>query len=277
MVSPSLSTTIMFITSSAVISSLSRESRNCNFVMMGATPGRAPAMFAKRLKVSRLASPTSSPIHPLSIRAANACGLTKAKYCKSASDALSMSLRPSRTHASSSMAAKCSGVAICVGVGVGVGTAVGIGVATAVGVGVGTAVGIGVATAVGVSVATAVGVGVGTAVGIGVATAVGVSVATAVGIGVATAVAVAAAGVGVWRPSPQADSARVIRTQRTPSPVAPRVAAPSRGRARLLPLFTAPPYHRPPTLDAVRAYATLGEICGAMREVFGKYRPPTVI
>ena len=237
MVSPSLSTTIVFITSSAVISSLSRESRNCNFVMMGATPGRAPAMFAKRLKVSRLASPTSSPIHPLSIRAANACGLTKAKYCKSASDALSMSLRPSRTHASSSMAAKCSGVAICVGVGVGVGTAVGIGVATAVGVGV----------------------------------------ATAVGIGVATAVAVAAAGAGVWRPSPQADSARVIRTQRTPSPVAPRVAAPSRGRARLLPLFTAPPYHRPPTLDAVRAYATLGEICGAMREVFGKYRPPTVI
>ncbi len=245
MVSPSLSTTIVFITSSAVISSLSRESRNCNFVMMGATPGRAPAMFAKRLKVSRLASPTSSPIHPLSIRAANACGLTKPKYCKSACDALSMSLRPSRTHASSSMAAKCSGVAICVGVGVGVGTAVGIGVATAVGV--------------------------------GVATAVGVGVATAVGIGVATAVAVAAAGAGVWRPSPQADSARVIRTQRTPSPVAPRVAAPSRGRARLLPLFTAPPYHRPPTLDAVRACATLGEICGAMREVFGKYRPPTVI
>ena len=33
----------------------------------------------------------------------------------------------------------------------------------------------------------------------------------------------------------------------------------------------------PPILDAVRAYATLGEICGAMREVFGEYRPPTVI
>ena len=32
-----------------------------------------------------------------------------------------------------------------------------------------------------------------------------------------------------------------------------------------------------PILDAVRAYATLGEICGAMREVFGEYRPPTVI
>ncbi len=33
----------------------------------------------------------------------------------------------------------------------------------------------------------------------------------------------------------------------------------------------------PPIIDAVRAYATLGEICGAMRDVFGEYRPPTVI
>lgn len=33
----------------------------------------------------------------------------------------------------------------------------------------------------------------------------------------------------------------------------------------------------PPILDAVRAYATLGEICGAMREVFGEYQPLTVI
>ncbi len=33
----------------------------------------------------------------------------------------------------------------------------------------------------------------------------------------------------------------------------------------------------PPILEAVRAYATLGEICGAMRDVFGEYRPPTVI
>ena len=33
----------------------------------------------------------------------------------------------------------------------------------------------------------------------------------------------------------------------------------------------------PPILEAVRAYATLGEICGAMREAFGEYRPPTVI
>ena len=33
----------------------------------------------------------------------------------------------------------------------------------------------------------------------------------------------------------------------------------------------------PPILDAVKAYATLGEICGALREVFGEYRPVTVI
>ncbi len=33
----------------------------------------------------------------------------------------------------------------------------------------------------------------------------------------------------------------------------------------------------PPILEAVRAYATLGEICGAMRDVFGEYNPPTVI
>ncbi len=33
----------------------------------------------------------------------------------------------------------------------------------------------------------------------------------------------------------------------------------------------------PPIMDAVRADATLGEICGAMKEVFGTYREPPVI
>ncbi|MCC6382268.1 MAG: methylmalonyl-CoA mutase, partial [Dehalococcoidia bacterium] len=33
----------------------------------------------------------------------------------------------------------------------------------------------------------------------------------------------------------------------------------------------------PAILDAVRSYATLGEICGAMRDVFGEYQAPTVI
>jgi methylmalonyl-CoA mutase, N-terminal domain len=33
----------------------------------------------------------------------------------------------------------------------------------------------------------------------------------------------------------------------------------------------------PAILDAVRAYATLGEICGKLRDVWGDYRPPTVV
>ncbi len=33
----------------------------------------------------------------------------------------------------------------------------------------------------------------------------------------------------------------------------------------------------PAIIDAVRAYATLGEICDSMRDVFGEYHPPTVI
>jgi methylmalonyl-CoA mutase, N-terminal domain len=33
----------------------------------------------------------------------------------------------------------------------------------------------------------------------------------------------------------------------------------------------------PPILEAVRAYATLGEICGVMREVFGEYRAPAIV
>jgi methylmalonyl-CoA mutase N-terminal domain/subunit len=33
----------------------------------------------------------------------------------------------------------------------------------------------------------------------------------------------------------------------------------------------------PPILEAVKSYATLGEICGGLRTVFGEYRPPTVV
>jgi methylmalonyl-CoA mutase N-terminal domain/subunit len=33
----------------------------------------------------------------------------------------------------------------------------------------------------------------------------------------------------------------------------------------------------PYILDCVRAYATLGEIMGILREVFGEYREPTII
>jgi methylmalonyl-CoA mutase N-terminal domain/subunit len=33
----------------------------------------------------------------------------------------------------------------------------------------------------------------------------------------------------------------------------------------------------PPIMAAVKAYATLGEICGVMREVFGDYQPATAL
>jgi methylmalonyl-CoA mutase N-terminal domain/subunit len=33
----------------------------------------------------------------------------------------------------------------------------------------------------------------------------------------------------------------------------------------------------PPIMAAVKAYATLGEICGALRTVFGDYQPPTAV
>jgi len=33
----------------------------------------------------------------------------------------------------------------------------------------------------------------------------------------------------------------------------------------------------PYILDAVRAYCTLGEICGVFREVFGEYREPVIL
>jgi methylmalonyl-CoA mutase N-terminal domain/subunit len=33
----------------------------------------------------------------------------------------------------------------------------------------------------------------------------------------------------------------------------------------------------PSILDTVKSYATLGEICGELRTVFGEYRAPTVV
>ena len=33
----------------------------------------------------------------------------------------------------------------------------------------------------------------------------------------------------------------------------------------------------PPIIKAVRAYATMGEICGVLREVYGEYVEPAVL
>ena len=52
-----------------------------------------------------------------------------------------------------------------------------------------------------------------------------------------------------------------------------RSAAPSTGSGR-------PPAHRelmPPILEAVRAYATVGEMCDALRDVWGEYEEVPVI
>lgn len=32
----------------------------------------------------------------------------------------------------------------------------------------------------------------------------------------------------------------------------------------------------PYIIDAVKEYATLGEICGSLREIFGEYKPPSI-
>jgi methylmalonyl-CoA mutase N-terminal domain/subunit len=33
----------------------------------------------------------------------------------------------------------------------------------------------------------------------------------------------------------------------------------------------------PPIIEAVKAYATMGEICGPLREIFGEYQEPPVL
>ncbi|MDR7482197.1 MAG: methylmalonyl-CoA mutase family protein, partial [Armatimonadota bacterium] len=56
------------------------------------------------------------------------------------------------------------------------------------------------------------------------------------------------------------DGGAVARTLR-------RLGEAARGRDNLVPYI----------LDAVEAYATVGEICDALRGVFSTYRPPVVV
>ncbi|NOX62728.1 MAG: methylmalonyl-CoA mutase [Chloroflexi bacterium] len=85
--------------------------------------------------------------------------------------------------------------------------------------------------------------------------------------------------VGIFRPDPetyrrqQARLAR-LRAERNDNAVASALSA-LRAAAQARP--TPDNNLMPPILDAVRVYATLGEICGALREVWGEYQPPTVI
>ncbi len=60
---------------------------------------------------------------------------------------------------------------------------------------------------------------------------------------------------------------RATRDSATAAAALRTLAETARGDENLLPSI----------LDAVRAYATLGEICGELRQAWGEYRPPTVV
>ena len=64
----------------------------------------------------------------------------------------------------------------------------------------------------------------------------------------------------------QAESVQALRAGRDPARVRRAlddVRAAAEGTDNLL----------PPMREALRAYATIGEVCGVLREVFGEYRP----
>jgi len=66
----------------------------------------------------------------------------------------------------------------------------------------------------------------------------------------------------------QVEALRQLRTKRDAAGVDARLAEVRRaaeGTANLL----------PPMRDALEAYATIGEVCGVLRDVFGEYRPGT--
>ena len=85
--------------------------------------------------------------------------------------------------------------------------------------------------------------------------------------------------VGIFRPDPETyriQHERLDHVRATRDPAAVQQALAALGAIAAAP---ADPAHNlmPPILDAVRAYATLGEICGVLRQVWGEYQPPVVI
>ncbi|MFZ1241558.1 MAG: methylmalonyl-CoA mutase family protein [Anaerolineae bacterium] len=85
--------------------------------------------------------------------------------------------------------------------------------------------------------------------------------------------------VGIFRPDPE--TYRVQHTRLEQLRLQRDNAAVTAALARLRSVAQAPGGAEsnllPPILDAVRAYATLGEICGVLRQEWGEYTPPTVI
>ncbi|MFZ2487797.1 MAG: methylmalonyl-CoA mutase family protein [Anaerolineae bacterium] len=85
--------------------------------------------------------------------------------------------------------------------------------------------------------------------------------------------------VGIFRPDPETyrtQHARLEQLRATRDNAAVQAAL---SRLRAVAQAPASPDSNlmPPILDAVRAYATLGEICGVLRQEWGEYEPPTVI
>jgi methylmalonyl-CoA mutase N-terminal domain/subunit len=82
--------------------------------------------------------------------------------------------------------------------------------------------------------------------------------------------------VGIFRPNPEAAAAQVrelnaLRAERDSKVVETALAAlrsASRNESQNL---------MEPIMDAVRAYATVGEICGVLREEWGEYNAPTAV
>jgi len=68
----------------------------------------------------------------------------------------------------------------------------------------------------------------------------------------------------------QAERLRRVRAERDPAMVTASLA-------RLREAARTDENLMPAILDAVRAYATLGEICGELRAIWGEHRPPTVV
>jgi methylmalonyl-CoA mutase N-terminal domain/subunit len=85
--------------------------------------------------------------------------------------------------------------------------------------------------------------------------------------------------VGIFRPDPETYRTQHARLQKVRAER--DAAAVQSALSALREAATAPasPTNNllPPILAAVRAYATLGEICGVLRDVWGEYQPPVVI
>ncbi|MPZ23723.1 MAG: methylmalonyl-CoA mutase [Dehalococcoidia bacterium] len=82
--------------------------------------------------------------------------------------------------------------------------------------------------------------------------------------------------VGIFRPNPEAAAAQITSLDHLKAERDARAVETSLAGLRTAARDDAPNL-MPPIMDAVRSCATVGEICGVLREEFGEYTPPTVI